>query len=104
MTTTNATDPGSNAYIHCKKCDKHFKRLEWMTNKVCDNPNCNCPEVKKAMTAANAAIEKAKQTSQNVIKTLVVSMPTARDETKDQLDIIIPPVTVIDVIVPKRKK
>ena len=93
---------GTKAMVHCKKCSKDFTRLDWMTNKVCDNPDCNCPEVKKAMQAAEAAINKAKQTSRTFIKITTTTMPTQRDETKDQMYIQVPPVTVIDVTLPKK--
>src|SRR5579864_2577886 len=45
--------------IKCRECSKHFKRLEWMQNKECENPNCRCPEVQKLRDAANEAIDKA---------------------------------------------
>lgn len=55
------------------------------------------------MTAANAAIEKAMTTSRNTIKITTTTIPTQRDESKSQLSIDIPPVTVIEVTVPKGK-
>lgn len=101
--TQTADNGGSKAMIHCKPCDKHFTRLDWMKNKVCDNPECNCPEIKKSMQAAAAAISKAQQTSRNTIKIVTTSIPTQRDESVQQYYIDVPPVTVIDVTVVKPK-
>jgi hypothetical protein len=90
--------------ITCKRCDKTFTRLEWMTNKICDNPNCNCPEVRKTMEQANAVIDKAKQSSRiNSIKVTTETMPTKRNDRVDQLEIDVPPVTVVEITPVKRK-
>jgi hypothetical protein len=56
------------------------------------------------MRAAQAAIQKAKTSSENQIKVTTTTIPTRRDDTKYQLYVEIPPVTVIDVIVPKGRR
>jgi hypothetical protein len=92
--------------IHCKRCDKDFTRLEWMQNKVCDNPECNCPEIRKTMQQATDVINKAKESSRvNHIKTTTTTIPTGYidDVNVDQLEIDVPPITVIEITPPKRK-
>lgn len=90
--------------IKCKECQIWFSRVDWMTNKVCENPNCGCPEVKKLRQAANDVISKAQETGRtNVInvKRATIS-PTGYEETTPQYMIDVPDVMVIDVIVPKQ--
>jgi hypothetical protein len=101
--TPKVTNPG--ARVRCKRCDKTFDRLDWMTNKVCDNPDCNCPEIQKSMKAANDAINKAKTTSRiNTIKIVTETIPTERDESKKQYVMDAAPITSITVTPPKGKK
>lgn len=95
----------SKAQVYCKHCKRNFARLEWMTNKICDNPNCNCPEIRKSMEQATKAIDKARATSvvgRNTIKVTTTTMPTGMDENLDQYFIEIAPVTVIEVTPPKK--
>ena len=100
---TPKVNPGPN--ITCKQCSKVFSRLDWLTNKVCDNPDCNCPEVKKSMQAANDAINKAKSSSRlNAIKVTTETIPTGRIVTEDQLVINVPPITTIEITVPRKGK
>lgn len=90
--------------IKCRECSKHFKRLEWMQNKECENPNCRCPEVQKLRDAANDAINKASDSSRfNVINIKRATIdPTGYDEKVDQYMVDVPDVMVIDMIVPKQ--
>lgn len=60
-TPTANTMSAKAGRITCRECKRVFDdRLEWMTNKVCENPNCRCPEVQRAMNMTTNAIEKAK--------------------------------------------
>lgn len=90
--------------IKCRECSKHFKRLEWMQNKECENPNCRCPEVQKLRDAANDAISKASDSSRfNVINIKRSTIdPTGYDEKTAQYMVDVPDVMVIDMIVPKQ--
>lgn len=49
------TDPR----ITCKQCKTVMTRLEWMTNKSCEQPDCKCPEVQKLVQATQQVINKA---------------------------------------------
>jgi len=94
----------SKARIHCKHCNKNFQRLEWMKNKVCDNPNCNCPEVKASMKAANDAIEKAMKST--LISIHEKETPSDFDPNAgegEQLMLSCPSVMVINITPQKRK-
>lgn len=94
----------SVARVKCRECKVWFPRLEWMTNKECDNPNCTCPEVRKLRQATNDVINKAKESSKiNIVnvKRATIS-PTGYEEETPQYMIDVPDVMVIDVIVPKQ--
>jgi len=97
--TVKTMSKRSSPNIHCKWCDTTFTRLDWMTKKICDNPNCNCPEVKKAMRAATTAINKAMDSSKNEITVKEYVIPDNYDEAlgEHQLMIECPPVMVIDI-------
>jgi hypothetical protein len=102
---TNETGSrSSDIRIKCRECSKHFKRLEWMQNKECENPNCRCPEVQKLRDAANEAIDKAKDTSRvNIINIKRAAVaPTGYDAETKQYMVDVPDVMVIDMIVPKQ--
>jgi hypothetical protein len=90
--------------IKCKDCQTWFMRVDWMTNKECDNPNCRCPEVKKSMQAANDVIEKASESSKaNIINIKRGSItPTGYVADIPQYMCDVPDVMVIDMIVPKQ--
>lgn len=91
------------ARVKCRECKVWFPRLEWMTNKECNNPNCSCPEVRKLREAANDVINKAKQSSRtNIVNTKRGTVPTGYDEPTPQYMVDVPDVLVIDVIVPKQ--
>lgn len=47
------------AKVLCKQCDTQMERLDWLTKKSCDNPNCKCPEVQKLIKATQDVIVKA---------------------------------------------
>lgn len=91
--------------VHCKMCDKDFSRIDWLKNKDCDNPNCSCPEVKRAMRAANDAIKKAQDTSRNEISINEYEIPDNYDEDlgRNQLMVDCLPVMVINITPSKRK-
>lgn len=87
-----------NPNVRCKQCDKQFTRLEWMTNKTCENPNCNCPEVKKAINEATNVIEKVMRSTQ--IEVSENTVPDGWDDTAPdgtQLQVSCPLVQVTDV-------
>jgi hypothetical protein len=94
----------SVAKVQCKECKVWWPRLDWMQNKECDNPNCRCPEVMKLRQLTQDVIEKAQESSKqnHIIAKQSDIFPTGYDETKDQYMIDVPPVMVIDVIVPKQ--
>lgn len=83
--------------ILCKGCDQHMGRLEWMSKKTCDNPNCKCPEVQKLIQQTNAVITKAQQSSYNVISINRGGVPHGYDATVDQVVINVPDVKVITI-------
>lgn len=86
--------------ITCKPCGVRMDRLDWLRNKTCENPNCNCPEVKKLRQQTQEVIDKAKG-STNVQSVKRASVPTGYESGVPQYMIDIPDVMVIDVIVPK---
>jgi len=100
----------TNPIILCKPCNRKMTRLEWMKNTACDNPDCRCPEIKKAMKATQVAIKRAQSRGgeevarmANTISTKSTPVPNGRDENIHQLYIDIPQVITIDIS-PKRKK
>jgi hypothetical protein len=90
----------NNINITCKKCEKKFSRLEYMTHKTCENPNCTCPEVARLRQQAKDVIEKARLTS-NVQAVKRASPPTGYIEDQAQYMVDVPDVMTIDIIVPK---
>lgn len=99
------TTDSSVARVKCRECKVWFPRLDWMTNKECNNPNCSCPEVKKLRNAANDVINKAKESSRittNIINVKRGTIPTGYEEETPQYMVDVPDVMVIDVIVPKQ--
>lgn len=90
--------------IKCKECQTWFMRVDWMSNKECDNPNCRCPEVQKLKQAANDVIEKASESSKvNIINIKRGPItPTGYIAENSQYMMDIPDVMVIDMIVPKQ--
>lgn len=101
MTSNNSG--GSVARLQCRACKVWFARLDWMTNKECDNPNCTCPEVRKLRQTTNEVINKAKESSKtNVVNVKRATLPTGYDEETPQYMVDVPDVMVIDVIVPKQ--
>lgn len=85
--------------IFCKGCNVRFDRLDWLTNKVCENPDCNCPEIRKTMRATQVAIHRASESSRLVNKIVVTEtvIPTGWEEEEDQYYIPIPGVQVINI-------
>lgn len=47
------------AKVLCKECQVWMPRIDWLTNKTCDNPNCKCPEVQKLIQQTQQVINKA---------------------------------------------
>lgn len=85
--------------VFCKKCQT---RVEWLTKRDCENPECTCPEVQKLRKVTQEVIEKAQQTAaQNVQQIRRNTPPTGYLEDVPQYMVDVPDVMVIDVIVPK---
>lgn len=109
--TEKGTHKMTNPIILCKPCNRKMTRLNWMSNTACDNPDCRCPEVQKAMKATQVAIKRAQSRVggeevarlANVISTKSMPVPNGRDDSIHQLYIDIPQVITIDIS-PKRKK
>lgn len=93
----------NDVVIKCKQCEKKFSRLEWMTNKNCDNPNCSCPEVKKVAAQANTAIQVAKQKAGFNVTKKIIPIPTQCDSTKDQYFIEVEPLIMYEIHKAKKK-
>src|SRR5260370_11596386 len=90
----------NNARVTCKQCKKSFKRITWLENRVCENPNCSCPEVKRSMKAANEAISKAQTSSKSTdIKKYETPLPDDYDTLlgENQYYVDCPPVQVINI-------
>lgn len=94
----------SKAMLRCNQCQEHMPRLEWMTRKECDNPNCKCPEVQKLIKATQDAIQKA-QKPRTTVEVHRGSVPHGydADAANGQYVIPMPDVKVITVT-PVRKK
>lgn len=88
------------AIVTCRMCQKKFERLEWLQNKECDSPEvCSCPEVQRAMRAANDTINKAKKvvTPFVVERTNRTLFTQCRTDGSRQLTIQVQPLQVIEV-------
>jgi hypothetical protein len=83
--------------IRCNQCQERFSRLEWMTNKNCDNPNCSCPEVKKVAAQATQAINNAKSRAGFQMAKIVVPLPTQMKADVEQYYIDVEPMVVYEI-------
>jgi hypothetical protein len=86
--------------VHCKVCGKDFDRMGWLTNKQCEmGEQCRCPEVKKAVTKANEAINKAKHSSTvSFTKSESSStLPTQHKEGEEQHEMNVHPIVMIEI-------
>jgi hypothetical protein len=94
---------GSSARVHCKACKVWMPRLEWMTKKECDNPNCTCPEVKKMVKRAAEVIDKARGSSRNSIQISTSFVPDNNNEVVDQYFIEVPKVMTMIITPPNAR-
>lgn len=90
--------------ITCKICKTRFDRLDWMTKKDCENPNCRCPEVVKLRQTTNDVINKAKESSGNQQRITRTTVPTGYDADTKQYMMDVPDVLVVDILVPYRNQ
>lgn len=62
MTKATNVGNGNIGKIKCKKCPKVFNNhLEYLQNKECENPDCQCINVKEAMRQTEELLEKVRQ-------------------------------------------
>ena len=94
----------STARVKCKGCNVWMPRLDWMTKKECENPNCTCPMVKDAMRKTRQVIETAQGApGKNKIVIETAFVPSNRNEERDQYYIDVPPVMVVSITPPNLK-
>lgn len=91
-----------NKNVTCRQCGNKFTGDEWLNNKICENPRCNCPKVQEAMRKTEEVIQKASQPV-NKITITTTMVPTRRNEQRDQLYIDMPPVMSIEVSPPRKQ-
>lgn len=93
------------ARVKCKGCEVWMPRLDWMTKKECENPNCTCPLVKEAMRKTQQVIEQAQNGGRtiNLIDTQTAFVPSDKNPREDQYFIDVPKVMTITVTPPRIK-
>lgn len=108
LTSTAKLPPMSNnrGSVTCKGCHKKFSYQQWQEQKVCENPDCNCPSVRRSMMLTQQVITKMKGSSgkvENIINTTITPVPDGWADIADGDDVYqyaCPPVMQIKVTPP----
>lgn len=68
--------------VLCKECGKKFSYQQWHDQKICENPQCNCPSVQQSMKMAQQTIDKMKDSVKviNLITVTTNEVPDGEDE------------------------